>query len=105
MAFELREQSFSQVKARWETALQQQLDKGEWAEIPQPMLALTAPGKSTTGSEKAKARSRKLVRHVVNTPAAPIRRPGRGKLLDASSCWREADADQVSMAREALAHE
>lgn len=55
MAAELREQTFSQVKARWETALDTQLAKNAWGEIPQPMVALPAPGKSRTRAAAAQA--------------------------------------------------
>jgi hypothetical protein len=69
MAVELREQSFSQVKARWETALEHQLAKATWEEIPRPMLALTSPGKSTTSSEKAKEALKRIVSTVNHKPA------------------------------------
>jgi hypothetical protein len=60
LAFELREQQYSQVKARWESALQEQFEKGEWAEIPQPMVALPAPGKTRTTREEAAQRLRDI---------------------------------------------
>ena len=69
MATELQQQSYSQVKARWETALEQQLAKGTWDEIPRPVLALTAPGKSITSSEKAKQAIKQLVDRVTHKPA------------------------------------
>lgn len=53
MAVELREQPYSFVKSRWEAALAQQLASSTWPEIPRPMLALTAPGQSTTSREEA----------------------------------------------------
>jgi hypothetical protein len=40
MTSELLSQTYSQIKARWENALQVQLDKGEWEGIPVPALAL-----------------------------------------------------------------
>lgn len=55
MAFDLGSQSFSQIKGRWENALSEQMDHGEWPEIPQPMVALPAPGKSPLSREKATA--------------------------------------------------
>lgn len=52
-AFDLKNQSYSQIKARWEKALQDEMDKGQWAPVPEPMLALPEPGKSTMSREHA----------------------------------------------------
>ena len=60
LSFDLREQTYSQIKTRWEAALNEQLDKGEWPEIPQPMVALPAPGKTKTSREEAAQRLREL---------------------------------------------
>lgn len=60
LSFELREQTYSQLKARWEAAFAEQMDKGEWPEIPQPMVALPAPGKTKTSREEAARRLREL---------------------------------------------
>ena len=60
LAFDLGNQTFSQIKPRWEAALFEQLDKGEWPEIPQPMIALPAPGKAKTSREEASQRLREL---------------------------------------------
>ncbi|WP_312165889.1 hypothetical protein [Massilia timonae] len=64
MASELQQQPYSAVKARWEASLDQQLALGAWDEIPKPMLQLTAPGKSTTNTEKARAAIAHAVRCV-----------------------------------------
>jgi len=42
-AFDLKHQSYSQVKARWDAALNDELQKGNWTAIPEPMIALPAP--------------------------------------------------------------
>lgn len=55
MSFDLGNQTFSQIKGRWENALTEQMARGEWAEIPKPMIALPAPGKSDLAREKASA--------------------------------------------------
>lgn len=52
-AYDLKHQSFSQIKARWEKALQDEMDKGQWAAVPQPLLALPEPGKSAMSREHA----------------------------------------------------
>jgi hypothetical protein len=53
MAFDLGLQSFSHIRGRWERALAEQMSKGEWAAIPQPMVALPAPGQAMLSREKA----------------------------------------------------
>lgn len=53
LAFDLGTQTYSQIKTRWERALATQMEKDEWEPIPQPMLALPAPGKSALSREKA----------------------------------------------------
>lgn len=105
MAVELREQSYSQVKARWETALAQQLAKGAWEEIPIPMLQLTAPGQSTTSSEKARAAIAHLVSSVVNRPGSADPKAWARRLLAREHAGEKLSPTQVHMAREALAHE
>lgn len=52
-AYDLKALSYSQIKVRWEQALQEQLAKGEWADLPKPMLQIAAPGKSPMSREHA----------------------------------------------------
>ena len=42
-AFDLKNSSYSSIRARWEKALDEQMQKGQWDEIPKPMIALPAP--------------------------------------------------------------
>ena len=53
MSFDLGNQAFSQIKGRWENALAEQMERGEWAEVPKPMVALPAPGRAELSREKA----------------------------------------------------
>ena len=53
MSFDLGNLTYSQIKGRWEVALAEQMDRGEWETVPQPMLALPAPGKSELSRENA----------------------------------------------------
>lgn len=53
LSFDLGSQTFSQMKGRWEQAFNEQMARNEWAEIPLPMIALPAPGKSQLSREKA----------------------------------------------------
>lgn len=104
LAFELREQTYSQVRARWEAALAEQFEKGEWPEIPQPMVALPAPGKTKTSREEAAQRLRELgASSIVRDHRGGDMRGWAKRILQ-----READGDktllpiQVKFAREAL---
>jgi hypothetical protein len=45
-AFDLKNLPYAQVKARWETALEEQMRSSAWPTVPQPAPALPAPGKS-----------------------------------------------------------
>lgn len=104
LAFELREQTYSNVKARWEAALTEQFEKGEWPEIPQPMVALPAPGKTKTSRAEAAQRLREI-------GAAAVVKDAWGndpKRWAKRILQREADGDktllpiQVKFARDAL---
>lgn len=55
LSFDLGSMSYSQVRQRWEAALDEQMERGEWLEIPQPMLALAAPDKPLMRGEAEKA--------------------------------------------------
>lgn len=39
-AFDLKHQTYSAIKGRWEGALNEELSKGNWTAIPEPMIAL-----------------------------------------------------------------
>lgn len=102
MAVELREQSYSQAKARWESTLAQQLAKSVWDEIPRPHLQLTAPGKSTTSRETASAALKQLIGSVVNKPAGDDPRGWARRLLERERAGETLTPTQTRMAREAL---
>jgi hypothetical protein len=40
LSFDLKNKTFSQVKSRWEKALDDEMKKGDWEEIPKPMIAI-----------------------------------------------------------------
>lgn len=42
-AFDLKHQTYSQIKTRWESALSEEMAKNAWSAIPEPMIALPAP--------------------------------------------------------------
>jgi hypothetical protein len=102
MAVELREQTFSAVKARWETALADQLGCGEWETIPAPMLQLTAPGQSTTSSAKAREAIKQLVGQIVHKPADGDPKGWARRILDRHKACEKITPTQLSMAQDAL---
>jgi len=53
MASDLKSLTYSGIKARWEKALTEEIEKGKWAEIPKPTIALPAPGKAELSKEQA----------------------------------------------------
>jgi hypothetical protein len=53
MAYDLKQQAYGAIKHRWETALEAEMSKGEWSEIPKPMVALPAPGETKSSREEA----------------------------------------------------
>jgi hypothetical protein len=42
-AFDLKHQGYSAIKGRWDAALNEELAKGNWTTIPEPMIALPPP--------------------------------------------------------------
>lgn len=47
-AFDLKNQPYAAVRARWDAAFEEEMGKGQWAAIPEPMIALPAPGEKAT---------------------------------------------------------
>ncbi len=99
LGVELREQTFSQVKARWETAFEQQLAKGTWEAIPKPYMKLAAPGKSTTGTAKAREAIKQAADQVMHTFASTA---WARTLLDRHKAGEKLTPTQVLFARQAL---
>jgi hypothetical protein len=44
----LKNQTYSNIKARWEKALDEEINKGQWADIPKAQIALPAPVNQAT---------------------------------------------------------
>lgn len=53
MAFDLKSKTYAQVKTRWERALCEQMAREFWEAVPDPALALPAPGKADLSSGDA----------------------------------------------------
>lgn len=105
LGVELREQGYSQVRARWENSLEQQLAKGTWEPIPQPYLQLTAPGKASTSSATAKAAIAKLVGQVLHKPAGNDPKAWARRILERQAAGEKLTPTTVSMAQQALGTE
>lgn len=89
-AFDLKSQSYSQLKGRWEAALDAEIKKGNWAEIPAPMPALPPPNRRESDRENAarimsglkdmtpngktdhKAWAKKILQRVANGEKPPL---------------------------------
>jgi hypothetical protein len=103
MAFDLGAQTYSQIKGRWEQALDEQMDRGEWPAIPAPMVALPSPGRADLSREKAAEMLNELGASGMLKPKVEHLR-WASKILD-----REKRGDktlmsiQIRMAREAMA--
>lgn len=53
MAYDLKNQTYSSIAKRWETALRAEMSKGQWSAVPAPMIALPAPGKSLSSKQQS----------------------------------------------------
>lgn len=107
MAFDLGNQTYSQMKARWERALAAQMERAEWEAIPQPMVALPAPGKSKLSREKADQMVKELgATGITKTAGDGIdhKRWAR-KILERDKRGEKLSIVQVKFAREAIGME
>jgi len=59
-SFDFRNLGYTQLKPRWEAALHEQFAKSKWDGIPDPRLAISAPGKSETNTEEAREQIKKV---------------------------------------------
>jgi len=55
LQFDLLNQTYSQIKVRWETALAEQMEKGRWEEINKPVLMIANSVTQASKDEAAKA--------------------------------------------------
>lgn len=73
MSFDLGTQTYTQIRGRWERALDEQMARGEWDSIPRPALALAAPGKAMLSKEGAAEMLRNLeAQGITKTAAARV---------------------------------
>lgn len=64
-AFDIKNQTYSNIKARWESALADQIARGSWSDIPAPAIALPAPSQKAEKevAEKYLAESQVIKHH------------------------------------------
>lgn len=55
LSFDLQNQTYSQIKVRWEKAFADQIAKGSWEQIPEARVLLAAPPEKMTKEAAAKA--------------------------------------------------
>lgn len=101
--FELKNQSYSQIRQRWETALAAELAKGQWDEISAPMVALAAPEVKPLSREAAT----KMLQELKEKSGLPKAAKGDGKDWARRILQREIDGEQLlpvqrEFARQAL---
>jgi hypothetical protein len=104
-AFDLKNQSYSQIKTRWESALQEQMGKGAWDAVPVPLPALPAPGKSKMSREHATKMMQELqaTETVKKSDDRVDHKAWAKKILERSKLDRHGlSALQIRMAKDAL---
>lgn len=105
MAFDLGQQTYSQMKGRWERALAEQLERTTWEQIPTPLLALPEPGRGRLSREKAAQMVQELgAAGITKTAEAKVdhRRWAKKILERAQRGDRSLTVLQIKFAEEAL---
>ncbi len=99
-AHDLKSSTYSHIKQRWENALQAEIDKGVWADIPKPMIALPAPSKRETDRVAAE----RVLAGLKDMTAADKSAPRRWakKILQRVANGEKPPLVAVKMAKEAL---
>jgi hypothetical protein len=101
-AFDLKNQTYSTLKVRWESALQNEMDKGNWEPVPKPLQALPAPGKTELSREGAKHMLSKLGASDALKPPTDHKGWARNIMERHENGDRTPSALQVQFARDAL---
>ncbi|PUA19601.1 hypothetical protein C7W93_07085 [Glaciimonas sp. PCH181] len=105
LSFDLGSLPFSQIKTRWERALSEQMDKGEWEAIPQPKLALSDIGKTMLSREKAGQLMQEYkASDVVKTPRSGVDHLAWAKIITQREKSKDKSLSmiQIRLAKEAL---
>jgi len=103
---DLMMQPYAQMRDRWASALKAQMERSEWADIPQPNRALPAPGEARLSREGAAKMLRELQASGI-VKAGPYVIDGKRWARKIIERVATGDATllkiQIDMAREALA--
>jgi len=94
--YDMRNQGYGALRARWEKALSDELAKKEWAQIPEPMQALPEPA-STEASKEVQQQ----IKRAVNDMSRPRKNPKQWALNILNNPSGKASM-AVSMAQQAL---
>lgn len=105
LSFDLQQQTFSQMKSRWEKTLADEMEKGEWPAIPAPMLALVAPSKGDLSREKAGEMLRQLGASKVLSTTGRDQKRWATKLIERKAAGEDISPVFVKWANEALGNE
>lgn len=100
-AFDLNQQTYSALKVRWESALVEEMRKGHWEQVPEPLPALPAPGKTELSRETAKQMLAELGASGVLKPSTDQKRWARKIMERHESGDKSLGILQVCLAREA----
>jgi hypothetical protein len=103
-SFDLKNQTYSNIKARWERALDEEINKGQWSDIPQAQIALPPPATLATKdiAEKYLAETQ-----IIKKQESKTDHKRWAKII----LQREKDGDktlthiQLSMAKDAMKNE
>jgi hypothetical protein len=102
MAFDLKSLTYSQIKERWTKALADEMEKGQWVEIPEPMLSLPEPGKGDLSKEKAAKMLNELGAGDVLKPKSDHKRWAKRIIEGAKKPGHGYSPLQIRFAQEAL---
>lgn len=103
LSFDLGNQTYSQIKPRWDRALAEQMERGEWEAIPEPLLALPEP--APMSREEAAQRLQEVgAASVTKEPSTPTdhKRWARLAMEDLKHGGKRYPAVTYKMAKEAL---
>ena len=103
-SFDLKNQTYSNIKARWERALDEEINKGQWSDIPKAQIALPAP---VTQATKDVADKYLAETQIIKKQESKTDHKRWAKVI----LQREKDGDktlthiQLSMAKDAMKNE
>ena len=103
-SFDFKHQTYSNLKARWERVLDEEMNKGQWLDIPDAKISLSAPSPQAT---KGIADKYLAETQIIKKQESKVDHKAWAKKI----LQREKDSDktltqiQLSMAREAMKNE